>query len=169
MSPSVATFPRANVGMPMPAYAPMVTPVAQGYWNEEKPQQEKPQQLMAKALADLYARIPPQDVARFTNLLATLSQKGGKLSDSDHVMLSQVIRMLEDTVQQDVEKLTKHDDPFSTDFFSTPTASTLVSVDEDLPGLSPRYAPSSSSNASGDALSLEELPSSRMMPLTFTL
>jgi len=164
MSPSVATFPRANVGMPMPAYAPMVTPVAQGYWNEEKPQQEKPQQLMAKALADLYARIPPQDVVRFTNLLATLSQKGGKLSDSDHVMLSQVIRMLEDTVQEDVEKLTKH----ATDF-STPTASTLVEVDEDLPGLSPRYAPSSSSNASGDALSLEELPSSRMMPLTFTL
>eukprot|EP00913_Durusdinium_trenchii_P004025 g3727.t1 len=53
-----------------------------------------PQQLMAKALADLYARLSPTDVVRFNQLLSGISHNPGKLSAADQAMLSQVIRNL---------------------------------------------------------------------------
>ncbi|CAJ1375244.1 unnamed protein product [Effrenium voratum] len=57
----------------------------------------RPEELMAKALTDLYGRMPQQDVARLTEILTGLGS-GRKLSQSDHLMLAQVIRKLEDGV-----------------------------------------------------------------------
>lgn len=156
MAPSAGYVPRQ---LPYPA-DPMVSFLPPGLGEPRQVlktarMEASPQQLMAKALMDLYNRIPPQHGVRLTHLLANLSQKGGKLSDSDHVMLSHVIRILEETVERDVQKLTQQHDTESTEF-ATPTASTLVEMDEDHAGLSPRYAPSMASMTSSTSSPLHE-------------
>jgi len=64
-------------------------------------------QLMAKALTDLYGRLPSADVARMTEILTGLAHGGGKLSTSDHTMLTQAIRQLEVEVATSVKKLSR--------------------------------------------------------------
>eukprot|EP00437_Effrenium_voratum_P007750 CAMPEP_0181428284 /NCGR_PEP_ID=MMETSP1110-20121109/16600_1 /TAXON_ID=174948 /ORGANISM="Symbiodinium sp., Strain CCMP421" /LENGTH=169 /DNA_ID=CAMNT_0023551507 /DNA_START=56 /DNA_END=565 /DNA_ORIENTATION=- len=64
-------------------------------------------QLMAKALTDLFGRLPSADVARMTEILTGLASGGGKLSTSDHTMLTQAIRQLEVEVATSVQKLSR--------------------------------------------------------------
>lgn len=167
MGPS-AGYPRDQLPTfpadPMMSFMPFAPGLAPPRVRAQMPE-ATPQQLMAKALMDLYNRIPPQHGVRLTHLLANLSQKGGKLSQSDHVMLSHVIRILEETVERDVQKLTQHDTE-STEF-ATPTASSLVEIDEDHAGSSPRYAPSMASLTSSTSTSspLHAVEDSRLGPV----
>ncbi|CAK9008749.1 unnamed protein product [Durusdinium trenchii] len=112
-----------------------------------------PQQLMAKALADLYARLSPTDVVRFNQLLSGISHNPGKLSAADQAMLSQVIRTLEQSVMADAHNMMPDldttsdstrspcdnaDHEHSEDDFGGSSVGTLPPVEEE-PGNSPRY------------------------------
>eukprot|EP00438_Fugacium_kawagutii_P011096 Skav204213 [mRNA] locus=scaffold1606:126427:148764:- [translate_table: standard] len=170
MTPSTGYFPRELLMAPydaataydrlMPSMSPPGLTAAPADWQQPRKVKSgcNAHELMAKALADLYQTIPPQHAVRLTQLLATLSQKGGKLSESDHAMLSHIIRILEESVERDVQKLTgtvRSDASGSEGEFDTPTASTLAEVEDDLTGagstaleLSPRYVPSMTSSSS---------------------